>query len=198
MLKCGVISALLPQVVGTIVLLFLLFLTPLVTYLPKTVLSAIVVVALMNLADPEEIKWLFKVLSEPLSANSPTPVSRTSVSLIPCPEPIGAEALPLLRSLAQYDRKDLVLWLVSFFCVLFTGVEIGILCAVGASFVVVLLESAAVSAVTMKRLTGTKLWVDARQVRRHRFPPKRPPQGIPTGLGDSRHARALPACREET
>lgn len=105
-------------------LLFLLFLTPLVTYLPKTVLSAIVVVALMNLADPEEIKWLFK-----------------------------------------YDRKDLLLWLVSFFCVLFAGVEIGILCAVGASFVVVLIESAVTSAVPMKRLAGTKLWVDGRQAR---------------------------------
>lgn len=46
--------------VAIVVLLFLLFLTPVVTYLPKTVLSAIVVVALMNLADPEEIKWLFK------------------------------------------------------------------------------------------------------------------------------------------
>ena len=53
-------------------------------YLPKCALSAIVVVALLNLADPEEMKWLWK-----------------------------------------HDRKDLLLWMSCFLCVLFTGVEVG-------------------------------------------------------------------------
>ena len=44
--------------------------------------------------------------------------------------------------LAKNDRKDLALWLASFLCVLFCGVEIGILCAVLSSLFIVFVEQA--------------------------------------------------------
>lgn len=58
--ECEATSPVSVLTVGVLVALVLRFAMPLFTYLPKCTLSAIVVVALVNLADPDELKWLMK------------------------------------------------------------------------------------------------------------------------------------------
>ncbi|KAF7131990.1 hypothetical protein RHSIM_Rhsim09G0158600 [Rhododendron simsii] len=141
--ESGAKTGLTGVVMGIIMACALLFLTPLFEYIPQCALAAIVVSAVIGL-----LNILAYRLPPSLLSGHP---AMTKVDY--------DEAIFLWR----VDKKDFLLWTITFATTLFLGIEIGVLVGVGVSLAFVIHESANPHVAVLGRLPGTTIYRNVQQ-----------------------------------